>query len=122
EKAGYTPVSVSIQRANGQLEASQTNNTVAAEEGAATTMAFFVAGNCGMCKARIEKAARTVEGVYEANWDKTTQQLTVKSNHTISQAKLEKAVAQAGHDTKTAKAKKATYDELPGCCHYERVQ
>jgi len=37
---------------------------------AANTEKFKVAGNCGMCKARIEKAAKSVDGVSGADWDK----------------------------------------------------
>ena len=34
------------------------------------TEKFKVAGNCGMCEARIEKAAESVEGVSAADWNK----------------------------------------------------
>jgi hypothetical protein len=42
----------------------------------AKTETINVAGNCGMCKTRIEKAAKT-EGVSAASWDSKTKLLTV---------------------------------------------
>ena len=37
------------------------------------TEEFKVFGNCGMCKSRIEKAAKAVDGVSMAEWDKKTK-------------------------------------------------
>jgi copper chaperone CopZ len=83
---------------------------------------FFVAGNCGMCETRIEEAAKTVEGVTGAEWDKETKMLTVNfdcANPLVED--VHKAVAAVGHDTKLFKAEDAVYDKLPACCKYERV-
>ena len=83
---------------------------------------FEVAGNCGMCKARIEKAAKSVEGVSTADWDKETKILEVKYDSSkLNIHKVHMAIAKAGHDTKMHKASKETYDDLPGCCKYDRV-
>ena len=41
------------------------------------TEEFKVSGNCGMCEKRIEKAANSVEGVSEADWDKKTKMIKV---------------------------------------------
>jgi len=122
EKAGYTPVSVSVTRADGQVENTAQKNTKAIAEGKVKTLQFFVAGNCGMCQARIEKVAKELDGVQSVVWDKETKQLTVKGLSSLEKENIEKAVANAGHDTKNVKAKAATYDNLPGCCQYERVQ
>jgi len=121
EKAGYTPVSVSIKRADGTVEATKTKTEVAID-GELRTIEFFVAGNCDMCRARIEKAAKTVGGVQEAAWNKETKQLTIKVGGTTTKMDVEKAIAKSGHDTNTAKADSKKYESLPGCCHYERVQ
>lgn len=121
EKAGYTPVSVSIKRANGEVEKTEKVNITAAD-GELKNIDFFVAGNCGMCKARIENAAKKLGGVQSAEWDKETQQLHVKATSNITQADIVSAVAKAGHDTKDVKTDQATYDNLPGCCQYERGQ
>lgn len=119
--AGYTPVSVDIMRANGVYETTQkaAEETV---EGELVEMTLFVAGNCGMCQARIEKAANDLSGITEANWDKESKELSVSINTgIISLEELSEAMAKAGHDTKTAKAEAGVYDDLPGCCQYERV-
>lgn len=123
EKAGYTPVSVSIKRADGRIEQSEASSSTSdLATGELKDIQFFVAGNCGMCQARIEKAAKMVKGVQNAAWDKETKQLTVTADSDVSKSNLQAAVAKVGHDTKSAKADNDTYDNLPGCCHYERVQ
>jgi periplasmic mercuric ion binding protein len=86
------------------------------------TEKFEVAGNCGMCEARIEKAAKSVEGVSTADWDKETKMIEVAFNsETADIHKVHQAIAKAGHDTKMHKATDNVYDELPGCCKYERM-
>ena len=83
---------------------------------------FEVAGNCGMCEARIEKAAKGVDGVSSAEWDKETKMIEVSYNPEKSDIhKIHQAIAKAGHDTKMHKAADGVYDELPGCCKYERM-
>ena len=83
---------------------------------------FEVAGNCGMCKTRIEKAATSLDGVTSAGWDRETKLLEVKyDSASVNLHEIHMAVARAGHDTKMHKADKKTYDNLPGCCKYERL-
>lgn len=79
-----------------------------------------VLGACGMCKTRIEKAAR-IEGVTEAAWDQTTQLLKVTYNPSVvTKEDIQKKVAAVGHDTEKYKADDEVYAKLPACCHYER--
>jgi len=86
------------------------------------TEKFEVAGNCGMCKTRIEKAANSVEGVSSATWDKETKMLEVAFDSEKSDLhNIHLAVAKVGHDTKMHKAADDVYDELPGCCKYDRM-
>ena len=81
-----------------------------------------VKGNCGMCEKRIEKAASAVEGVSKADWNKETKKLEVTFDDTKTTTdKIEMAVAAVGHDTPHHKASTAVYDELPGCCKYDRT-
>jgi copper chaperone CopZ len=47
-----------------------------------------------MCETRIENAAKSVDGVLSADWDKETQMIDVKFDS----------------------------DKLPGCCKYERIK
>lgn len=85
------------------------------------TESFKVYGECGMCKSRIEKAAKSVEGVTEAIWDKEKQMLKVTYDETKTNIhKIHVAVAKAGHDTDHHKADDKTYDKLHGCCKYDR--
>ncbi len=81
-----------------------------------------VFGNCGMCKSRIEKAAKEIPSV-TANWDKKTKILsfTYDPNKT-SRAEILKKIAAAGHDNELYLAKDEDYDDLPGCCQYERKE
>ncbi len=89
--------------------------------GQSTTSSVKVYGNCGMCKSRIEKAAKSVEGVSAADWNKETKILEVSFDGSKTTTKMiEKAVAGAGHDTKDLTADKKDYDKLPDCCKYER--
>lgn len=79
-----------------------------------------VSGECGMCKSKIEKAAKTA-GASFADWDVDAKVLTVKYNSTSTNtAKIEQAVASVGYDTKNIKATEESYNKLHGCCKYER--
>ena len=85
---------------------------------ASKTETFKVSGSCGMCKTRIEKAAK-VEGVSKAEWDSQTKLLTL----TYDPAKVKtddvlKKIAAVGHDNEKYKAEQSVYDKLPGCCKY----
>lgn len=85
------------------------------------TKKFKVYGSCSMCKTRIEKAAKSVEGVSSADWNQETEMLTVSFD--ASKAKVDdihKAIAKVGHDTDKVKADDKVYDALPQCCHYKR--
>jgi copper chaperone CopZ len=79
-----------------------------------------VYGNCGMCKKTIEKAANE-KGVSKAVWDEKTSMLTITYNpaKTSTDAILKK-VALAGYDSDTFRADDTTYNNLHGCCQYER--
>ncbi|MCF8459699.1 MAG: efflux RND transporter periplasmic adaptor subunit [Flavobacteriales bacterium] len=80
-----------------------------------------VYGNCDMCKKRIEEAAQNVSGVQHAVWNKETKILTAHFNaDKSSKAAISKAVAGVGHDTELHKATKTSYDDLAGCCQYDR--
>ena len=78
-----------------------------------------VKGSCEMCKDRIEKAAKEVEGVSFASWEieKEVLHLNYDPKKTSADA-VAKTIAKAGHDTDKYKADKATYDALPACCKY----
>lgn len=84
------------------------------------TKTIKVSGNCGMCKSRIEKAAKDA-GATSADWSTETKVLTVQFNNaTVDIAKIQQAIATAGHDTEDVKATDKAYEKLPSCCKYER--
>lgn len=90
--------------------------TVSAQD--VTETEFRVAGNCGQCKTRIEKAV-TIKGVKFARWNKTTKMLKVAFVATaVTQDSLQRRIAAVGHDTDTYKASNAVYETLPECCLY----
>jgi copper chaperone CopZ len=82
-----------------------------------------VLGNCGMCKDRIERAAKGVRGVTAATWDKNEKVLAVsyRTDRTNQEA-VERAVAKAGHDTQNFITDEKTYSNLHHCCKYTRDQ
>ena len=80
-----------------------------------------VAGACGMCETRIEKAALAIDGVKKADYDLKTKTLAVTfDENKTSVDGIEKAEAAVGHDTDKYKADDAVYNKLPGCCHYRK--
>jgi copper chaperone CopZ len=77
-----------------------------------------VSGNCEMCKARIEKAAK-IDGVSKAEWSEKAKTLTA----TFDPAKtsidaIGKKIAAVGYDNEKAKATDVSYNKLPSCCQY----
>ena len=103
--------------------ASANENDNAFLPGEKKTETVKVYGNCGMCKTRIEKAAKAVDGVKKAEWDKEKKELTVTFDSEATNIDaIEKAVADVGHDTANAKAKDEVYNDLHSCCKYERPE
>jgi hypothetical protein len=85
------------------------------------TETLQVAGECGMCKKKIEKAAKDAGATY-ALWNKDTKILTVKYNSaTTNTAKIEQKIAEVGYDTPGFKATDEAYNKLDECCQYDRV-
>lgn len=86
-----------------------------------STATFEVAGNCGMCKKRIEDAAK-IDGVSSFNWDIKTHIASVRYNpEKVKLADIQQAIAQAGHDTPLFKTTDELYENLHECCLYDRL-
>jgi len=82
-----------------------------------------VNGNCEQCQHRIQKAAFSVKGVKMASWSIETHKLDITLNeekNSINEVK--KAIAKVGHDTEGEKATQEDYDNLHGCCKYDREE
>lgn len=76
-----------------------------------------VNGKCGMCKAKIEKAAKGVKGVKSASWDQKTKVLTLDYNEKLTDVKtIETAIAKIGYDAGDVKADAEARAKLPACC------
>lgn len=83
----------------------------------ATPVKITVNGNCNMCKAKIEKAAKDVKGVTSAVWDRETKVLDVDYDEKVTDVKaIEKAVANIGFDAGETKANAEARQKLPACC------
>lgn len=84
---------------------------------------IYVYGNCGMCKRTIENALADIKGVNSADWDVDTKVLTVNYNDEMtSKEEIKKSVAKVGYDTDDFRADDKVYNNLPGCCQYERPE
>lgn len=83
-----------------------------------TTVTIHVAGNCNMCKKRIENAAY-IDGVKRAEWDKQSGHLTITfDKRKTNLEEISQSIANVGHDTDSDKATDNTVKSLPACCNY----
>lgn len=77
-------------------------------------------GNCGMCKSTIEKAGN-IKKVADVDWNKDTKMATITYDSTkTNKDEVLKRIALAGYDSDDFLAPNDTYDNLHGCCQYER--
>lgn len=84
------------------------------------TETFKVWGNCRMCEKTIEKSLK-IKGVSNSNWDRDTKMITVIFDSTIiTLQSIHKTIASVGHDTELEMADDESYNNLNGCCQYER--
>lgn len=84
------------------------------------TETFKVNGECGMCKKKIEKAAKEA-GAASALWNQQNKMLKVSYSVTsTSTAAIQQKIADAGYDTPDYKATDEAYNSLDACCQYER--
>jgi periplasmic mercuric ion binding protein len=80
-----------------------------------------VSGECGMCKKKIETAAKTAGATF-AFWNEDSKELQVKYNSKSSNAaKIQESIAAVGYDTESFKATDEAYNKLHSCCKYERT-
>ena len=78
-----------------------------------------VDGVCGMCKARIEKAAIRTKGVKSAVWNVDTHELKLIYDERKTDLKtIAQKLADVGHDTKDIKATDEAYNSVHPCCKY----
>ena len=86
----------------------------------ANTETVKVWGNCGMCKETIEKAGNK-KGAAKAVWNDETKQATITYNtKTTTLNEVLKRIALAGYDNAVFAAPVEAYNNLHGCCQYDR--
>ena len=84
------------------------------------TESFKVAGECGMCKKKIEKSAKDAGATY-ASWDVHSKVLKVTYAAGIEVSTIQQKIAEAGYDTPKFRASDAAYNSLDKCCQYDRT-
>ncbi len=79
-----------------------------------------VYGNCGMCKANIEKAG-TAKKLSKTTWDASSKMATISYDPSKTNIdEILKRIALVGYDSDKYLAPDATYDALHSCCQYDR--
>ncbi|MEM8521300.1 DUF3347 domain-containing protein [Flavobacterium sp. PL12] len=77
-------------------------------------------GNCGMCEKTIEKAGN-LKNVATVDWNKDSKMASITYDaKKTNQDEVLKRIALAGYDSDSFLAPDNVYNELPGCCQYER--
>jgi len=87
----------------------------------AKTETAKVYGNCGMCETKIEKAGN-VKNVASVDWNQDTGMATITYDTTkTNQDEILKRIALVGYDSEKILAPDDVYNNLHGCCQYDRV-
>lgn len=87
----------------------------------AKTETVKVYGNCGMCETKIEKAG-DVKNVASVDWNQDTGMATITYDTTkTNQDEILKRIAIVGYDSDKFLAPDDVYNNLHGCCQYDRV-
>lgn len=88
----------------------------------AKTETVKIYGNCGMCKSTIEKAGNKKK-VAAVNWDENTKMAKIIYDSTqTNQDEILKRIALVGYDSEKLLAPDDVYNNLHGCCQYDRVK
>ena len=102
---------------NSQIKKETVKSSNETEKLAINNATFGVRGNCGMCKASIEKAANGVEGVTKAVWDRDKKKVDVSFDDSkTNELAIHNAIAASGYDTEKVAGSETAYENLPGCC------
>jgi copper chaperone CopZ len=86
----------------------------------AKTETVKIYGNCGMCKSTIEKAGN-LKKVAKVDWNEDTKMATLTYDaKQTNQDEILKRIALAGYDSDKFLAPDDVYENLHGCCQYDR--
>jgi copper chaperone CopZ len=87
----------------------------------AKTDTVKIYGNCGMCETKIENAGN-IKKVAKVDWDQDSKMATLTYDTTKTNPdEILKRIALAGYDSDKFLAPDDVYDNLHGCCQYDRV-
>ena len=87
----------------------------------AKTESVKIYGNCGMCETKIEKAGN-IKKIANVDWNQETQMATLTYDATkTNQDEILKRIALVGYDSDKFLAPDDVYNNLHGCCQYDRV-
>ena len=87
----------------------------------AKTETVKIYGNCGMCETKIEKAG-TIKKIAAVDWNQETQMATLTYDTTKTNSdEILKRIALVGYDSDKFLAPDDVYNNLHGCCQYDRV-
>ena len=87
----------------------------------AKTEKVIISGNCGMCKSKIEKSGN-IKNICKLSWDSDSKLATItydarKTNKNV----ILKRISLVGYDNELFTAPDSVYNNLHGCCQYERT-
>ncbi len=84
------------------------------------TATVKIYGNCSMCKSTIETAGNSK--IAKVNWNADTKMATITyDSQKTNQDEVLKRISLAGYDSDSFLAPLSAYNNLPGCCQYDRV-
>lgn len=87
----------------------------------AKTTTVKIYGNCGMCEKTIEKAGN-LKKIASVDWNQDTKMATMTYDaKKTNQDEILKRIALAGYDSDSFLAPDDVYDNLHGCCQYDRA-
>ena len=87
----------------------------------AKTEVITIYGNCGMCENNIETAGN-LKKLAKVDWDKDSKLATITyDSQKTNKNEILKRIALAGYDSDTFLAPDDVYDNLHGCCQYDRT-
>jgi hypothetical protein len=87
----------------------------------AKTETVKIYGNCGMCEKTIEKAGN-LKDIAKIDWNVDTKMATITyDTKKTNQDEILKRIALSGYDSDKFLAPDDVYNNLHGCCQYDRV-
>ena len=87
----------------------------------AITEEVKIYGNCGMCEKTIEEAGNNKK-IAQVDWNKDTKMATLTYDaKKTNKEEILKRIALVGYDSDAFLTPSDVYENLPGCCQYDRV-